>query len=388
MAFEKVTHHPVRFVVVHIIWPLRYASDYRPFFTIHNSEFQEITFNSSKKATTKPAASPTSIIIGVTNPFFAKLLHQWPHIIRVDDSHQDRTKSKHESFLQIDHDGDEGSSQETEDTADPSSLSQTAAGIKLASMKKFATNSKPYKRTRSINNNSSHLTFDMKPGLYTKYKPHLQRDKAILKKLQSTNPQQRPDTVQNALIRRFFLELTQSFIIPLERYFVSLLPLRKFYQANRKSPIIKEFDNEEFLKTLDQYGPQLTSGLKGDWKDLYRQFLSTPNFRLWLNDRKQEANAKIFSLHIETIANCQLEQDLNLSRLTEVELVDLLLKFNELVQRLESAYDEILMTIDQTLKDDYIDKLRVKIKVIIDEKLSDDMKLLFNKQVKLSSNSS
>ena len=66
----------------------------------------------------------------------------------------------------------------------------------------------------------------MKAGLYTNFKSYLQRDKTILKRLQSTNSQQRPDTVQNALLRRFFLELTQSFIIPLERYFASRLPLR------------------------------------------------------------------------------------------------------------------------------------------------------------------
>ncbi len=373
---------------MHIIWPLRYASDYRPFFTIHNSEFQEITFNSSKKSSNKSSQTPlppqSSIIIGVTNPFFAKLLHQWPHIIRVDDNQHEKLKSKqNDNFLFVEHDEDNLSINEIEDSTDLSSSPQTIN--KQISLKKFPTNSKPYKSTRTINNNSSHLTFDMKPGLYTKYKPYLQRDKTILKKLQSTNSQQRPDTVQNALIRRFFLELTQSFIIPLERYFVSLLPLRKYYQVNRKPPIIKEFDNEEFLKTLDQYGPQLTSGLKGDWKELYRHFLSTPNFRLWLSDREQEGNAKIYSLYIETIANCRLEQDLKLSKLSEVELVDLLLKLNDLIQRLESKTDELLLTIDQTLKNDYSEKIKIKIKIIIDEKLSDDMKVLFNKQVKITS---
>jgi len=373
------------FSLVHIIWPLRYASDYRPFFTIHNSEFHEITFNSSKKSSTKslsPSLPQSSIIIGVTNPFFAKLLHQWPHIIRVDDNQPERLKSKgDENFLFAEHDEENLSTNELDDSTDLSSSPQTT--IKQSPLKKFPTSSKPYKRSRSINNNSSHLTFDMKPGLYTKYKAYLQRDKTILKKLQSTNSQQRPDTVQNALIRRFFLELTQSFIIPLERYFVSLLPLRKYYKVNRKPPIIKEFDNEEFLKTLDQYGPQLTSGLKGDWKELYKQFLSTPNFRLWLSDRQQEANAKIYSLYIETIANCHLEEDLKLSKLTEVELVDLLLKFNDLIQRLESKTDELLLTIDQTIKNNYLEKLKLKIKIIIDDKLSDDMKLLFNKQVKI-----
>jgi len=372
--------------LVHIIWPLRYASDYRPFFTIHNSEFQEITFNASKKGATKPTSPNSSIIIGVTNPFFAKLLHQWPHIIRVDENQQERSRLKQqENSLGVENDDEDGSINENDENS--TDLSSSPSTLKnLSTMKKFPTNTKPFKRSRSINNNSSHLTFDMKAGLYTKYKPYLQRDKTILKKLQSTNSQQRPDNVQNALIRRFFLELTQSFIIPLERYFTSLLPLKKYFQANRKAPIIKEFDNEEFLKTIDQYGPQLTCGLKGDWKELYRHFLSTPNFRLWLLNRRQEAEAKIYSLHIETIANCRLEEDLNLSRLTEVELVDLLLKFNDLIQRLESKLDEMLMNIDQNTKNDYVEKLRSKVKLIIDEKLSDDMKYLFNKQLKLSSN--
>ncbi|CAF3377371.1 unnamed protein product [Rotaria socialis] len=373
--------------LVHIIWPLRYASDYRPFFTIHNSEFQEITFNSSKKSSNKISSSSTlptqpSLIIGVTNPFFSKLLNRWPHIIRVSDNKEERFKSKqNEYFLGVEHEDDDSPVNDVEDNTDLSSSPQTP---KQASLKKFATNTKPYKHTRSINSNSSHLTFDIKPGLYTKYKSYLQRDKTILKKLQSTNSQQRPDTVQNALIRRFFLELTQSFIIPLERYFTSLLPLRKYYQPNRRPPTIKNFDNEDFLKTLDQYGPQLTSGLKGDWKELYKHFLSTPNFRLWLLNRRQEANAKIYSLYIETIANCRLEQDLKLSKLTEIELVDLLLKFNDLIQRLESKTDELLLTIDPTVTNDYMEKLKGKIKVIIDEKLSDDMKILFDKQVKIS----
>ncbi|CAF2410542.1 unnamed protein product [Rotaria sp. Silwood2] len=363
--------------LVHIIWPLRYANDYRPFFTIHNSEFHEITFNSS----IKPSFSPPKIIIGVTNPFFAKLVHQWPHIIRVDDDQQQKPIKKRENFLIVEHDEDDLSVNELEDSTELSSSPQAQKIIK----KKISTTSKPYKPTLTSNNNSSHLTFVTKVGLYTKYKSYLNRDKVILKKLQSTNTQRRPDTVQNALLRRFFLELTQSFIIPLERYFVSLLPLRKYYQANREPPIIKEFEKEEFLKTLDQYGPQLTSGLKGDWKELYKHFLSTPNFRLWLSNRQQEANAKIYSLYIETIAHCRLEQDFNLSQLTEIELIDLVIKFKDLIQRLETKNDELLIRIDQKLKNDYLERIKMKLKIIIEENLSEDMKILFSKPMRLSS---
>ena len=87
------------------------------------------------------------------------------------------------------------------------------------------------------------------------------------------------------------------------------------------------------------------------------------------------------------MANCRLEEDLKLSKLSEVEIVDLLLKFNDFIQRLESKTDELLLNIDQTTKNDYIEKLRSKIHSIVNENLSDDMQTLFNKQVKITSSS-
>jgi hypothetical protein len=60
-----------------MITPLMYCSDFRPYFTIHDSEFKEYT--------TK-AHAPPPVILGVTNPFFAKTLQHWPHIIRICDT--------------------------------------------------------------------------------------------------------------------------------------------------------------------------------------------------------------------------------------------------------------------------------------------------------------
>lgn len=59
-----------------MIAPLKYCSDHRPYFTIHDSEFKEYTADS-------PA--PPAVILGVTNPFFAKTLQHWPHIIRISN---------------------------------------------------------------------------------------------------------------------------------------------------------------------------------------------------------------------------------------------------------------------------------------------------------------
>lgn len=68
---------------------------------------------------------------------------------------------------------------------------------------------------------------DSSPGIYTMYKPFLNKDKAIFKNIMSGIHSKRPPEVQTALLRRHLLELTHSFMIPLERYVGSLLPLLK-----------------------------------------------------------------------------------------------------------------------------------------------------------------
>lgn len=59
-----------------MIAPLKYCADHRPYFTIHDSEFKEYTTDSP---------TPPAVILGVTNPFFAKTLQHWPHIIRISN---------------------------------------------------------------------------------------------------------------------------------------------------------------------------------------------------------------------------------------------------------------------------------------------------------------
>lgn len=60
-----------------MIFPLRYCADYRPYFTIHDSDFKEYTMKSNP---------PPPVILGVTNPFFAKTLQHWPHVIRMGET--------------------------------------------------------------------------------------------------------------------------------------------------------------------------------------------------------------------------------------------------------------------------------------------------------------
>jgi hypothetical protein len=139
-------------------------------------------------------------LLGVTNPFFAKALQHWPHIIRI---------------------GGEIPSSKNYPMSTYSFLFRSncfifllgSAGLKI-------------RPTKSNLPGSSKLS-ECKPGVYTSYKSHLTRDKALLKLIAKGTQTRRPNQVQSALMRRHFLELTQSFIIPLERYFARLMPLQK-----------------------------------------------------------------------------------------------------------------------------------------------------------------
>lgn len=68
-------------------------------------------------------------------------------------------------------------------------------------------------------------------GIYTSYKPFLQKDKNIIKNLMTGVSFNRPDEAQSALLRKHLLELTHSFMYPLERYIASLMPLQKDISA-------------------------------------------------------------------------------------------------------------------------------------------------------------
>ncbi|XP_077308145.1 protein DENND6A [Lithobates pipiens] len=288
--------------LVGCISPLKYCSDFRPYFTIHDAEFKEYTTRTQ---------APPSVIFGVTNPFFAKTLQHWPHIIRIGD-------------------------------------------VKLAGDVPKQVKVKKLKTLK---------TLDSKPGVYSSYKPYLNKDEEIIKQLQKGVQQKRPSEAQNAILRRHFLELTQSFIIPLERYVASLMPLLKSISAWKSPPQLKPFSQEEFMKTLEKAGPQLTSRLKGDWIGLYRHFLRSPNFDGWFRARRKEMMQKLEALQLEALCNEDLL--IWIQKHSEVEAVDLVLKLKnklalaqreqfpvsvDTLQKLQGQVDTIIQELPEDLQ--------------------------------------
>uniref|UniRef100_A0A672Z6J8 Uncharacterized protein n=1 Tax=Sphaeramia orbicularis TaxID=375764 RepID=A0A672Z6J8_9TELE len=282
------------------ICPLKFCSDFRPYFTIHDSEFREYTTRTQ---------APPNVVLGVTNPFFIKTFQTWPHIIRLGD------------------------------------LPKQIKVKKLAKLK----------------------TLDTKPGIYTAYKTFLHKDKILIKRLLKGIQRKRPSEVQSAILRRHLLELTQSFIIPLERYMASLMPLQRSVTPWKTPPQIRPFSQDEFMATLDHSGPQLTSVLKGDWMGLYRKFFRSPNFDGWYRHRHREMVQKLECLHLEVICDADL---LGWTKdKSEVEIVDLVLKLRE---KLIKAQRQQLQ-----VKDGVMDKLDAFIKSIISS-LPDDLQTVLS----------
>ncbi|XP_027900092.1 protein DENND6B [Xiphophorus couchianus] len=292
--------------LVSSISPLKFCCDFRPYFTIHDSEFREYTTRTQ---------APPNVVLGVTNPFFIKTFQNWPHIVRLGE---------------IKMAGD---------------LPKQVKVKKLSKLK----------------------TLDTKPGIYTAYKTFLHKDKILIKRLLKGIQRKRPSEAQSAILRRHLLELTQSFIIPLERYMASLMPLQRSVTAWKTPPQVRPFSQDEFISTLDHTGPQLTSMLRGDWMGLYRKFFRSLNFDGWYRQRHREMTQKLESLHLETICDADL---LGWTKdKSEVEIVDLILKLRE---KLIKARRQQLQ-----VKDGVLDKLDAFINSIVGS-LPEDLQPVLN----------
>lgn len=49
-------------------------------------------------------------------------------------------------------------------------------------------------------------------------------------------------------------------------------------------------------------GPQLTTGIKGDWVGLYKRFFRSPNFSGWFHARYTELTQKLQVIQLEALS--------------------------------------------------------------------------------------
>uniref|UniRef100_A0A0V0J273 Protein DENND6B n=2 Tax=Schistocephalus solidus TaxID=70667 RepID=A0A0V0J273_SCHSO len=249
--------------LVSCISPLAFSADYRPFFTIHDAELKDVS----------RASSVAIVILGVTNPFFSKTLQHWPNVIRLGTpQHIDKKKRVH----------------------------QPKTGVLLE---------------------------ELKPGLYSRYKPFLRRCSGFTKQLKKALASGTTEVRISRMIQRFFHDLTMSFLFPIEHYVAGLLPFQRDISPYKAVPQSGRFNMEEFFRTLETLGPQLTCEIKGDWAGLYRSFFSGPHFVAWLTRRESEIRAKLQSLHLSAIACADFT--LWLEDRSEIEIVDMIIQLNQ-----------------------------------------------------------
>lgn len=263
--------------LVSLISPLTYGGDFRPFFTIHDTDFKKYT---------NPDEEPRAVIIGATNPFFFKAMDHWPHIVTID--------------------------------AQKSTNERNSVGKGMASLVKL-----PGVKKRSTSGNFINFKQEVKSS----YRTHMASDPQLLKNLVHKKNQKVTNAVNNEIIRRHFVARTEMFLVPLERYFTSLMPLQKNVTPFHKRPRLKPWDNHEFLRLLTVPGQLVKNGLKMKQVELYRRFVRSPNFKGWYNAHRTEAVARLRQLYRNAVVDADLPALVKGRK--EVEVIDLYMRITE-----------------------------------------------------------
>ncbi|KAI8647391.1 hypothetical protein BD408DRAFT_335106 [Parasitella parasitica] len=148
--------------------------------------------------------------------------------------------------------------------------------------------------------NKSNVLFNFVQGVTSKRKSVISRDRELVKMLTEASVRgYPPDWVLNNILRRHFVDLTEKFLVPLNRYFSTLIPVNK--SANGEALRLRPFQTDQFMKSLKEHGPQLPfkstfktrTSTTDPTKELYSQFLKCGNFATWLQQRTIRAEAEM-----------------------------------------------------------------------------------------------
>lgn len=272
--------------LVSLIAPLHYMGDFRPYFTIHDSDCQVYV----KHANQHPCA-----ILGVTNPYFDKALASWPTVVKL---------------------------------AEPTKRAPIRVGLPGSPDRLVS-------RAVSSGNTGGTLRNGktQRSGVQTKCKQVLDHDRKFLRELLGSSGANGASHELSNEIRAHFWNLTQQFLIPLESYASRLMPRKNSITPFGALPKLSKFNTDEFLATLKSMGrtiPGLKTGTprKGDWLQLYKRFLQSPNFVGWFATKKAAANTEIMRIYLSKTRDADFISWTKLGK-SEVQVMDLFLRVKE-----------------------------------------------------------
>ncbi|GAV89341.1 Afi1 domain-containing protein/SPA domain-containing protein [Cephalotus follicularis] len=286
--------------LVSLVSPLLYSVDFRPYFTIHDPEFSKL--NSLQVGDTFPP-----MILGVTNLFFLKCLHNIPHIVSVGSpaSNANRAAFASRSTGRI-------------------SGKPEGFGLQQLSLKKFSPSSL-LNAVKLRRDGPLCLMTEHKEAIWSTYAATTKPDTSILNRLidagLSPRIEESMSVVNNEILRRHFLELTTNFLAPFGPYFRTTTP------AEGSSPFVDPpplplFNADEFLSSLSArgVGKFLSKRMRSNWLDLYRRFLKGPNFMPWFQRRRAVTEQEQHRLWRHTRMKTDIQQ--LISKMSELEIVD------------------------------------------------------------------
>ncbi|KAL3512289.1 hypothetical protein ACH5RR_025006 [Cinchona calisaya] len=287
--------------LVSLVAPLFCSVDFRPYFTIHDSEFARL--NSLRQGATFPP-----VVLGVTNLFFLKALRNIPHIVSVGSPAPNSNRLAMSSRTSVGRtpDGQEG------------------FGLPQISLKKFTPtnilNAVKLKRDGPLC-----LMTEHREAIWSTYGAITKPDTTILNRLidagMSPRVEESMSVVNNEILRRHFLELTTNFLAPFGPYFRTTTP-SEGSSPFLDPPPLPYFDRDEFLASLSARGPGkfLLKRMKSNWLDLYRRFLKGHNFLPWFRRKRAVAEQEQLRLWRQVRMKTDIKQFI--LKLSEVEIVD------------------------------------------------------------------
>jgi hypothetical protein len=292
------------FSLVSLLGPFPFSGDFRPYFTIYDSDFETLAdlFGTNKAGApcaTRGAMIPP-LIIGVTNPFFLKSFENFPNILSLGDGPNNvhtfkkwvkPTLSGRSKILQ----------QVSESSAKPYFL--------VSKMPVLVSNSEVLRQLLPV---SSHSIIDHKDGAVGRESNSVSIPCVFERWDEKSNacdgkagigasPQ---DAINNALLRQHFRALTEQFLRPFEQLF-GVTAKRGSGGASGENSVVLgfgpymseslylvKFDRQSFMKRIKSNGMPRgfqVFGMKSKWVTIYDRFIDSPSFAPWFR-HKQRVN--------------------------------------------------------------------------------------------------
>lgn len=274
--------------LIELVKPVPFGGDFRPYFTIQDADFSSLA--------SKNRNPPQAVVLGVTNRVFSKVLEGWPNCICIG---KEKARNEKVNFLDLE------------------SLS-FYMGVE------------------------SNIDSSIESCSFKLHKNYFSKDKKLLKAILEVGVGVKGTDAINNMIRSHFVELSQRFLHPLNRYFDNLVvgsPMEMSLSKLRPCPEVKPFKQDEFLRLIEQSVPSLPLNSKRPIADFYKSFLMSPNFASWLSQKTKSAYRNWRSVYLQLLANSDLEYWVE-SRIADniVECIDLLMRLREEINRYASFF--------------------------------------------------